>query len=185
MNTIELSKSAARSPQLLIANGADNINGTERPYAYFRRYLDQGAPWTFVVQNRTPHCCLQNAQILILDWLRGVLATPRTSWGIGKHGYLRVMYSQVNDEWKRPVFNATSARVSENIESPRDGELSAGWLPSATFADDWLAFVRRPGPMHGSPEALRPGFRPQPKLRNKPEPPLTNRPFVHFLAPFR
>ena len=147
MNTIGLSKSAARSAQLISANGADNINGTERPYAYFRKYFNQGAPWTFVVQNRTPHCCLQNAQILILDWLNGVLATPRTSWGTGKHGYLSVTYSRVNDECKRPVFNATSARVSENIESPRDGELSAGWLPSATFAEGWLAFVRRPGPV--------------------------------------
>jgi hypothetical protein len=140
MDTIELSQDAIRAPQLIIANGGDNVNGTERPYNYFKKYFDKGAPWTFVVQNRTPHCCLQNAQTLILDWLDGVLTTPRKSW---KHGYITVGLSNVTDEWHRPVFNATSARVSE-----RGGkELPAGWLPSSAFATDWLEFVRRPNPI--------------------------------------
>ena len=80
MDTIELSREAIRAPQLIIANGGDNINGTERPYGYFRKYFEKGAPWTFVVQNRAPHCCLQNAQTLILDWLRAILTTPSKSW---------------------------------------------------------------------------------------------------------
>jgi hypothetical protein len=29
---------------------------------YFRRHFDQGAPWTFVVQNKAPHCCIMNAK---------------------------------------------------------------------------------------------------------------------------
>jgi dienelactone hydrolase len=147
MDTIELSKDAIRRPQLIIANGGDGINGTERPYGYFRKYFDRGAPWTFVIQNRTPHCCLQNAQALILEWLSGVLATAPQSWGAGKCGYITVGYSEVTDEWKRPVFNAISARVGEKNRKPASGELSAGWLPSSPFADAWLAFVRRADPI--------------------------------------
>jgi len=147
MDTIELSKDAIRMPQLIIANGADNINGTERPYSYFRKYFDKGAPWTFVIQNRTPHCCLQNAQTLILDWLRGVLTTGPKAWGAGKYGYITVEDAQVTDEWKKPVFNATAARLGENACQPAAGELCAGWMPSNTFAEAWLTFVRRPDPV--------------------------------------
>lgn len=147
MNTIELSQNAIRMPQLIIANGADNINGTERPYSYFQKYFDRGAPWTFVIQNRTPHCCLQNVQTLILDWLRAILTAPSKSWGTGRHGYITVEFSQVTDEWKRPVFNATSARVGETSREPASAELPAGWLPSGTFAEGWLAFVRRTDPI--------------------------------------
>jgi hypothetical protein len=147
MDTIELSQDAIRKPQLIIANGADNINGTQRPYGYFKKYFDKGAPWTFVIQNRSPHCCLQNAQTLILDWLRGVLTTPPESWGTGKHGYITVGFSQITDEWKSPVFNATSARVGEKKRKPVSGELPSGWLPSSTFAESWLVFVRRADPV--------------------------------------
>jgi dienelactone hydrolase len=147
LNTIELPKNAVRKPQLIIANGGDNINGTERPYSYFRKYFDRGAPWTFIVQNRTPHCCLQNAQALILDWLEGVLATAPKAWGTGKFGYINVEVSLVVDAWKRPVFNAKSARVSEKACEAAAGELCAGWLPSRNFAEAWLAFVRRPDPI--------------------------------------
>ena len=146
MDTIELSPEAISSPQLIIANGGDNINGTERPYAYFKRYFDQGAPWTFLIQNRTPHCCLQNAQTLILDWLHGVLTTDPKKRGTGDYGYLTVEFSQVTDEWKRPVFNARASRIGTNRKA-RPGELPSGWLPSSTFAQEWLVFVRRSTPI--------------------------------------
>jgi len=145
MNTIELSAQAIRSPQLIIANGSDNINGTERPYGYFRKYYEQGAPWTFVVQNRTPHCCIQNAQNLILEWLHAVLRM-QDQRGIGDHGYLRVEFSKVVDEWKRPVFNATSSRIGTKGKNTR-GELPAGWMPSAAFAQEWLVFTRKTVPV--------------------------------------
>jgi len=56
VDTIKLSSKAASIPQLIVVGSDDAITGTERPYAYFRKYFDQGAPWTFVVQNKTPHC---------------------------------------------------------------------------------------------------------------------------------
>ncbi|MDQ2901704.1 MAG: hypothetical protein M3Y07_18185, partial [Acidobacteriota bacterium] len=145
MNTIELTGSAIRAPQLIIANGGDKVNGTDRPYAYFKKYFDLGAPWTFVVQNRTPHCCPQNAEPLMLTWLQGVLGAKRPSARTGSFGYITPKFSDVRDEWKNLVFNATSARVGRRREA-KPGELAAGWMPSNEFAGEWLAFVRRPKP---------------------------------------
>jgi dienelactone hydrolase len=147
MDTIELSDQAIRSPQLIIANGGDNVNGTERPYAYFKKYYERGAPWTFVVQNRTPHCCLQNAQTLILEWLRAILsAGDDAHLGMGDHGYITAEPTKVVDEWKRPVFNAASSRVGPKGKSKR-GELPAGWMPSSMFSREWLVFTSRRTPL--------------------------------------
>jgi hypothetical protein len=147
MDSIELADQAIKSPQLIIANGGDSINGTERPYAYFKKYYERGAPWTFAVQNRTPHCCLQNAQTLILEWLRAILSawTPGRL-GMGDHGYLTVELSNVADEWKRPVFNAASSRIGSKGKGKR-GELPSGWMPSSMFSREWLVFVSRPRPL--------------------------------------
>jgi hypothetical protein len=73
MDTIDLPKTALAVPQLIIANGADNVNGTARPYIYFQKYRRQGAPLTFVIQNRTPHCCVSNLIDLMLVWLDAVI----------------------------------------------------------------------------------------------------------------
>ena len=73
MDTIDHPQKALAVPQLIIANGADNVNGTARPYIYFQRYRRQGAPLTFVIQNRTPHCCVSNVTPLMLVWLDAVI----------------------------------------------------------------------------------------------------------------
>lgn len=147
MNTIELHGSAIRRPQLIITGGADERVGTERPYRYFRRYFDAGAPWTFVTQNRTPHCCLQNAQILILDWLDDVLAMKPDEFRKGLFGYLTVEYSPIRDGWHNAIFNAAAARVGREACQPKNNELCTGWLPSSKFAENWLQFVRRQAPL--------------------------------------
>ena len=85
-------------------------------------------------------------QTLILDWLHGVLTTGTKNMGRADHGYLTVEFSEVVDEWKGPVFNATSSRIGAKGKA-RPGELPAGWMPSATFAEGWLAFVRRATPI--------------------------------------
>lgn len=145
MDTIELSGEALRSPQLVIANGGDKVNGTERPYAYFKKYFDLGAPWTFVVQNQLPHCCLQNAQNLILEWLRAILGAEKPTRA-SSYGYLAVEPTKVMDDWKRPTFNATSGRVGSLGKSKRS-ELPAGWMPSRAFLQEWLALVGKHKPI--------------------------------------
>jgi dienelactone hydrolase len=144
MDTIDLPREALQSPQLIIANGGDNVNGTERPYAYFRKYFDAGAKWTFVIQNQLPHCCLQNAQSLILEWLHAVLG-KENSPARDSFGYLKVEKTAVLDEWKSSTMQAVSARVGSRGNSRR-GELSAGWMPSTAFAQEWLTLVRKVRP---------------------------------------
>jgi hypothetical protein len=142
VDTIRLQPDAIRAPQLVIANGADIVNGTERPYDYFRRYFDEGAPWTFTVQNRSPHCCIQNAQSLILAWLGGVLNTAPSAWGSGAFGYITAQASTIRDEWYAPVFNAVSARLGSTRLPGVKSELPAGWMPPGGFAGEWLKFER-------------------------------------------
>jgi hypothetical protein len=139
METIDLAPAAWRIPQIIVANGADKVNGTARPYDFFRRYFDQGAPWSFALQNRTPHCCLQNAQALILAWLDGVLAGRKSA----TRAFLTLEESELRDTWKLPVSNAAAARVGQE---PKPGEVPAGLLPGAVFAREWLTFVRRHDP---------------------------------------
>jgi len=146
MDTIALPPEAMRAPQLIIANGADKVNGTDRPYGYFKKYFLQGAPWTFAVQNRTPHCCLQNAETLILEWLRAVLHRSMPERSAGSFAYITPEFSDVRDEWKQAVFNVKSARIASSAADAKKDELCAGWLPSGKFAKVWLDFVRRPAP---------------------------------------
>jgi pimeloyl-ACP methyl ester carboxylesterase len=137
MDTIHLPKTALQAPQLIIANGADPVNGTERPYDYFRRHFKQGAPWTFAVQNRTSHCCLWNAADLILEWIRATLGPklPAPRFGF----FTKAPSIGVVDHWKHPLFNAGKPRVG-TIAKPH--ETPAGRMPSPSFAKTWKHFER-------------------------------------------
>jgi hypothetical protein len=73
IDTVMVTPSAIEVPQLVIANGADDRCGTVRPYGYFAAARNAGAPVTFVIQNRTPHCCVSNVVPLTLDWLDPVI----------------------------------------------------------------------------------------------------------------
>jgi dienelactone hydrolase len=147
MDTIDLSWAAFLKPQLIIAGGSDDHVGTERPYRYFKRYFDQGAPWTFAIQNKTPHCCLQNAQNLILEWLNGVLNSRPDLQEAARFGYLNIERSPVVDGWRQHTFNAVNARVGSDRCQADDEEVCAGWLPGDAAARTWLAFVLRTEPV--------------------------------------
>src|ERR1039457_6458054 len=69
IDNVSLPAAAVFVPELIIAGGADKIAGTQKPYDYFRSYGERGAPWAFVLQNKTLHCCVTNAKPLILLWL--------------------------------------------------------------------------------------------------------------------
>jgi hypothetical protein len=85
IDTVKLPEAALSVPQFIIVNGADNICGTQRPYAYFEQYHhtrtddfhdpEQRAAW---LRNEShpnsplvaggcdrttaPHCCDQNTR---------------------------------------------------------------------------------------------------------------------------
>ena len=73
IDTVDLNHQSLMVPELIIAGSADKVSGTARPYLYFKKYRDRGAPWSFVVQNGSPHCCTASARDLILKWLEAVL----------------------------------------------------------------------------------------------------------------
>jgi hypothetical protein len=78
IDTVKLPEAALSVPQFIIANGADNICGTQRPYKYFERYHDRAA-MTFMIQNRVPHCCVMNVTHIVLLWLEDVIEQRASS----------------------------------------------------------------------------------------------------------
>lgn len=162
VDTITLSRTAAAIPQLILTGSSDAVSGTTRPYAYFRKYFDAGSPWTFVVQNNTPHCCVINAKALVLEWLdavavRGVTRRANT----GSYGFIRTTPSAIEDcpnprpvpvppscrstldNWGATNWSVAAAKTNRHHDPP-EGMIPAGWLPTGKFAKDWLAFVRQP-----------------------------------------
>jgi dienelactone hydrolase len=160
VDTISLSPKAAAIPHLILTGSADAVSGTQRPYAYFRRYFDQDAPWTFVVQNRAPHCCIMNAKFLILEWLDAVVV-QRMTRVTGRYGFIETRPSEATDcpdqtppvrsswcrstkdTWSGENWSVTSA-IIERRPSPPQGMMPAGWLPTEAFAKRWISFVTQP-----------------------------------------
>jgi hypothetical protein len=159
MDTISLSPKAALIPQLILAGSADAVSGTQRPYSYFQRHFDRGAPWTFVVQNRVPHCCVMNAKALILDWLDAIVI-QRATRNAGRYGFIRTTATDVTDcpgqsppvrpSWCRSKKDAWGGEnwsvvivAVRHRQSPPEGMLLAGWLPTDTFARRWARFVKQ------------------------------------------
>lgn len=147
-------------PQLIIVGSADAITGTQRPYDYFRRHFDRGAPWTFGVQNETPHCCTINAKSLVLTWLSAVVV-QRVKPNAGFYGFVQTAPSRTSDcpppfppatpLWCRATVDiwggshwlVSSARTDQLAKPPKP-LIPAGWLPTDKFAKEWRTFVTTP-----------------------------------------
>jgi hypothetical protein len=171
IDTVNLNERALAVPQFIIANGADTAVGTARPYAYFEQYRKMGAPLTFMIQNRTPHCCVANVVPVILSWLEDIVRrrAPSARGGLmsidskqGWLGTLDVRDSGVKEEGSPvKVWNAVAAEIapatpeavssSRGLDLPRNPEdtqvpgsarLLPAWLPSVEFARVWLVFSR-------------------------------------------
>jgi dienelactone hydrolase len=154
IDTVELSSESLRVPQLIIAGGADKVSGTARPYQYFRKYRDRGAPWAFIVQNGSPHCCTANAKQLILSWLEAVVkergsreATRlrEVDQRVGWLAFFKPQQTEIADSFGLKTFEATAATI-EKMHSGKatpQGWESAGWLPNHAVASEWLAFVKQ------------------------------------------
>lgn len=154
INTIDLDHAAQQIPELIIAGGADDRSGTHLPYEYFAKYRQLGAPWTFVVQNRSPHCCTANAKALMLDWLSAVLeqrlpskpglplrsVAHRSDW----LGFTRVESTSIKDSFGFDTFNVTSAEARRAKADDTPSTQDSSWLPNSSTAREWLLFVQQP-----------------------------------------
>ena len=172
LETIDLTPEAAAIAQFILAGSTDRITGTERPYAYFRKYFDRGAPWTFVVQNRTPHCCVVNAKTLVLMWLDAVVVQRiRRGSSAERYGFIRTAPETVQgcanlvapavpiwchgtkDAWGGQNWAVSTAAIETRPNPPREMR-PAGWLPTPGFAKQWLSFVTQPDhPVMSLPDA--------------------------------
>ena len=153
IDNVQLSPAARLVPQLIMTGGADRVSGTQRPYDYFRRYYDQGAPWAFVVQNKTPHCCIINTKALMLAWLDAMirLRQPARNMSLrsldrrpGRSLGIHTCVSDVHDTWGTPTWDVCAASVQATSTTLPDGMIPAGWLPSASLAEQWRTFVTQP-----------------------------------------
>ena len=154
INTVSLDPEAQQVPELIIAGGGDAVSGTKLPFEYFARYRQGGAPWTFVVQNHSPHCCTANAKVLMLDWLTAVLkqrmpskegqplrmVNVEGSW----LGYIHTQPTAVQDAFHFATFDVVSAEIAPVQAGGPSGAQDASWLPSGTVAREWLAFIEQP-----------------------------------------
>lgn len=153
VDSVHLPSEALAVPELIITGGADKISGTQRPYDYFRLYRDRGAPWTFLVQNKTPHCCIVNTKSFMLDWLDQIIKMRRPSptkplrkiddsrsWA----GYIRACPSDIHDDWGTQTWDACDASIQPAGHSFPSGQMAAGWFPSRRVAIEWLEFIKQP-----------------------------------------
>jgi dienelactone hydrolase len=152
IDTVTLSPEAQAVPQLILTGGADHVSGTERPYEYFRKYVEKGAPWAFVVQNKTPHCCIINAKKLILLWLQAMLeerqrsngAVRRVDSNTGWNAFIATRQTETKDDWGGKTSEVSHAKIQRSRSNPPSGMIPAGWLPNHQVAKEWLSFVKRP-----------------------------------------
>jgi dienelactone hydrolase len=154
IDNVHLPPSALGVPELIMVGGADNVCGTQRPYDYFRQYRDRGAPWAFLVQNKTPHCCIVNVKPLILAWLGQIINLRRPSptaplrkvdGNRGWQGFIRTCPSEIHDTWGSPTWDVCDASIQPAQRASPTDKIAAGWFPSQRVATEWLEFIRQSG----------------------------------------
>jgi hypothetical protein len=152
IDNVHLPAVAISVPELIMAGGADKISGTQKPYDYFLFYRLKGAPWSFVVQNKTPHCCIINAKPLILLWLAKIIElrapSPNTPLKIidtnsGWSGFIRTCPSEIHDTWGNPTWDVCNASIHPLGEAAPADQIPAGWFPTQGIAQAWLAFITK------------------------------------------
>jgi dienelactone hydrolase len=153
MDNVHLSAAALMVPELIIVGGADKVSGTQRPYDYFRHYREQGAPWVFVEQNQTPHCCVINLKHFVLDWLDSItkFRQPSADKSLsniddsrGWFGYIKTCPSDVRDSWHGATWNVCGANVGRAGSTVPADLMPAGWLASRSLAQEWLNIIKQP-----------------------------------------
>jgi hypothetical protein len=153
IDTVSLNARPLAVPQMIIAGAADTISGTSRPYWYFRKHTDERAPWSFVLQNKSPHSCTANAKELMLKWLSTIIklrqpssmheALCKMNQDDGWFALMKIRETEIKDSFGLRTFELTEAKIQQSKDKIPQEWLGAGWLPSHALAEEWLAFVRQ------------------------------------------
>lgn len=154
IDTLDLKAPALTIPELILVGGADTVSGTARPYQYFLKYRERGAPWIFVAQNKSPHCCTANARDLMLHWLKAVIQRRLAAsyddplremdQSNGWHAFLKTQENETKDSFGLRTFTVVGAEVEKSKRRVPNSMIVSGWLPSRALAREWQSFVRQP-----------------------------------------
>jgi dienelactone hydrolase len=154
INTVNLDTPAIAVPQMILAGGADDRSGTFRPYEYFKKYREQRAPWLFILQNKSPHCCTANAKDLMLQWLGEVIkqrhpssthdALRNMNQNDGWLALIKTQDTKIVDSFGLMTFDLADSKIQKSRGTVPQGWLPSGWISNHTLAQKWLSFVRQP-----------------------------------------
>lgn len=151
VDNVVLSARGTAVPVLIVVGSRDAIAGTSKPYAFFKRYYTEGAPWIFLVQNGIPHCCVIDTKPFVLAWLQQIIEIREPESGksllpldrnSGWYGEMRTCNSSANDHWGLPLVSVCDARITSG-ELRRSSDMPSGYFPSESLAREWLAYVKQ------------------------------------------
>lgn len=168
VDKIVLDEKGVAVPELIIVGGRDTVGGTGKPYAFFKRYHSQSAPWVYLVQNNIPHCCIIDAKLFMLDWLQEVIRirqpdpvrplSPMNSIS-GWYGSIRPCDAAYKDHWALPLWNVCDAHIAPTETALPSGEMPAGYFPTETLAREWMTYSKQQDhPKNSFPRPDDPSF---------------------------
>jgi len=175
VDKIRLDKKGVAVPELIIVGGVDTVSGTVKPYNFYSRYRPKEAPWVYLVQNKIPHCCINNTKSFMLHWLQEIiqarLPDPQRPLSpmilnTGWYGSIQTCKPVYKDHWGLPLWDVCDAHVEHRAKALPSQEMPAGFFPTESLAREWLAYIKQPDhpknsfprpndPSFGEPEELR------------------------------
>jgi hypothetical protein len=175
VDKITLDDKGVAVPELIIVGGVDTVAGTVKPYDFYKRHRAQGAPWVYLVQNKIPHCCINDTKSFILDWLQEVIQVrhpdpqkPLSPMNLktGWYGSIQPCKPVYKDHWGLPLWDVCDAHVEHAAKALPSQEMPSGFFPTESLAREWLAYIKQPDhpknsfprpndPSFGEPEELR------------------------------
>ena len=112
VDKIRLDQNDVAVPELIIVGGVDTISGTAKPYNFYHRYRPKRAPWVYLVQNKIPHCCINDTKSFMLDWLQEVIRA--------RHPDPQKPLSRFKDSVDEAIGQLAKHRLLPNNQGARD-----------------------------------------------------------------
>ncbi len=144
ISSLSATNGALGVPSLFLANSKDENSGTERSLEYFEQGRQQGALWSYAVQDGVGHCCNKSTIPMVLAWLPGVVALrgvgptlQNVAPASGVEGYFICSPDDTTDAQKDKNCLFTLATLTQSATATE----SSVWLPGSQAAQAWLAWV--------------------------------------------
>ena len=168
VDRLRLDENSIAVPLLIIVGGVDTISGTAKPYKFFDRYRTRGARWVYLVQNKIPHCCINDTKSFMLDWLQDVIQArhpdpQKPLWPMssntGWYGSIQPCKSVYDDHWGLPLWDICDAHVEHAAKALPSNELPSGFFPTESLAHEWQTYIKQPDhPKNSFPRPNDPTF---------------------------